>query len=294
MRVALDLVAVHIGAGIALIGIADDVLDIRLGLGQKVPFVAREKAGSAASAQPGCLNLFNNAFLAPVDQHFVERLVAADSNIFFDVRRIDQSAIPQDDLLLPLEEGDRVPRRNIRITLAVSHVPGNVIPFLDLAVNKVRRHGLRGKALQNTRGIVGLDMPQHQERVSRKPDAHQRLLKAGAKAPNAGEQHIHPAALDRLIQGVIELFGAIAAATRSHPHCNARNGRQQLGKSGFTYRVERTNIQNARHYFLPCVNAFTSRCNVRSFTRLRMWWFTSTTGASAHWPKQATVRIVNL
>jgi hypothetical protein len=25
-----------------------------------------------------------------------------------------------------------------------------------------------------------------------------------------------------------------------------------------------------------------------------MWWFTSTTGASAHWPKQATVRTVNL
>src|ERR1017187_4461401 len=25
-----------------------------------------------------------------------------------------------------------------------------------------------------------------------------------------------------------------------------------------------------------------------------MWWLTSTTGASAHWPKQATVRMVNL
>ena len=29
-----------------------------------------------------------------------------------------------------------------------------------------------------------------------------------------------------------------------------------------------------------------------SFTWPRMAWFTSTTGASAHWPKQATVRMV--
>ena len=43
MRIALDLIAVHVGAGIALVGVADDVLGVGLGLGQKIPFVAGQE-----------------------------------------------------------------------------------------------------------------------------------------------------------------------------------------------------------------------------------------------------------
>ena len=40
VRIAFDLVAVHVRAGIALVRIADDVLLIGLGLGEEFPFVA--------------------------------------------------------------------------------------------------------------------------------------------------------------------------------------------------------------------------------------------------------------
>ena len=62
MGIALNLVAVHVSAGIALIGIADDVLFIRLRLGKEVPLVAGQKPGSAASAQPGRLDLLDHRF----------------------------------------------------------------------------------------------------------------------------------------------------------------------------------------------------------------------------------------
>ncbi len=49
MWIALDLVAVHVRAGVALIGVADDVFDVRFGLGQKIPLVSGKEAGAAAA-----------------------------------------------------------------------------------------------------------------------------------------------------------------------------------------------------------------------------------------------------
>jgi hypothetical protein len=92
----------------------------------------------------------------------------------------------------------------------------------------------------------------HHQRVSRQADADQRLLKAGAEAAHAGQHHLQAAAIDGLIQGVIDLFRAIAAAAGSHAHRDARNrGRHQLGKPGFTHRVEGAYILNSRHSFPP-------------------------------------------
>ena len=109
MRIALNLVAVHISAGVSLIGVTDNVLGVGLGLGHKIPLVACEKAGAAASAEPGGLDLFDNAVGAAVDQHLVKSLIAAHSDVFLNVRRIDETAVAQNNLLLPLEERDCVP-----------------------------------------------------------------------------------------------------------------------------------------------------------------------------------------
>ena len=152
-------------------------------------------------------------------------------------------------------------------------------------------------------GVVGLHAMQHDQRAAGQTDADQRLLKAGTEAAHAGKLNVEAAALDGAVQGVEKLLRAVAAAAGTHADRDARNGRHQLGKPGFANRVECADVLNARHYFPPPLflvlvpvlgNAFTSRCKVRSFTWLRMWWLTSTTGASAHWPKQATVRTVNL
>src|ERR1035438_5382861 len=113
-------------------------------LGEKT----RQLVKGEVVTQPGRLHLLDHARAAAVDQHLVERLVAAHSDVLLDVGGIDQPAIAQDDLLLPLEKGNRIPRRDIRVALAVAHVPGHVVPLLDLAVNEIRRDGPRGKPLQ--------------------------------------------------------------------------------------------------------------------------------------------------
>ena len=119
MRIALNLVAVHVSAGIAFIGVADDVLRVGLGLGQEIPLIAGEEARAAAPAQPGGLDLLDDSICAAVDQHLVERLVAAHRNVLLNVRGIDEAAVAQNDLLLPLEERNRVPGSDLRVALSV-------------------------------------------------------------------------------------------------------------------------------------------------------------------------------
>src|SRR5208282_4795710 len=111
-----------------------------LGLSQELPFVAGEKAGAATSTEPGCFDLLDYTFGASIDQYLVQCLITTDGDILLDVFGIDQSAIAQNNLLLSLEKGDCVPVRDIWVALAVFHVPCNVIPFLDLAVDEIGRH----------------------------------------------------------------------------------------------------------------------------------------------------------
>ena len=51
VRVAFEHGAVHEGAGVAFVGVADDVLLLLAGLGDGAPFQAGGIAGAAASAQ---------------------------------------------------------------------------------------------------------------------------------------------------------------------------------------------------------------------------------------------------
>ena len=128
---------------------------------------------------------------------------------------------------------------------------GDVIPLLDLAIDQIGGHDAGGDGFQDARGVVGLHAMKHHQRVSRQADADHRLLKAGAEAAHAGQHHLQAAAIDGLIQGVIDLFRAIAAAAGSHAHREARRGRHQLGKPGFAHRVEGAYILNSRHSILP-------------------------------------------
>ena len=131
--------------------------------------------------------------------------------------------------------------------MAVFQVRGDVIPLLDLAINEVLGHDVRRNAFQDARCIVDLHAVQHHEGISRQADTHQRLLEARAETAHAGQHHIQAAALNGFIEGVKNLFGAVAAATGSHSHGQARNSRHELGKPGFTNRVERADILNSRH-----------------------------------------------
>src|SRR5208337_561443 len=117
--ITLDLVAVHIGAGIAFIGIANDVFSIGLGLGHELPLVAGQVARATASAQFGSLDLLDDGLRPAVDEHLVQGLVSADRDVFLNVIGIDEAAIPQNDLLLAFEERHFVPQRNFGIGMPV-------------------------------------------------------------------------------------------------------------------------------------------------------------------------------
>ena len=58
VRIALQLVAVHVGARIALVGVADQVFPVAHGLAQIFELHAGREAGAATAAQPGRLELF--------------------------------------------------------------------------------------------------------------------------------------------------------------------------------------------------------------------------------------------
>src|ERR1017187_1786468 len=102
--IALDLVPIHVGAGIAFIGIANDVFVVGFRLGHELPLITREISGSAASPQLRSLDLFDYDLGAAVDEHTIERLVSANRDVFLDVVGINEPAIPQNNLLLALEE----------------------------------------------------------------------------------------------------------------------------------------------------------------------------------------------
>ena len=114
VRIAFNLIAVHVGAGVAFVRVADDVLLVGLCLGEELPLVSREISGATATAQLRSLDLLNDVLGAAVDQDFVKSLITTDGDVFFDVIGIDEAAVAQNDFFLSLEEGDVTPETGFR------------------------------------------------------------------------------------------------------------------------------------------------------------------------------------
>ena len=94
-------------------------------------------SGAAAPTQLGSLDLLDDVLGPAIDQDLVERLIAADRDVFLNVVRIDEAAVAQDNFLLAFEEWDFVPRRHLRIAVAVLDVRSDVVPLFDLAIDQV-------------------------------------------------------------------------------------------------------------------------------------------------------------
>ena len=79
-----DDVAVFEGAGLAFVGIANDVFGAGEGAGHKAPFETGGKARAAAAAQAGGFDFGDHVVLAQVfGQDFLQRLVAAAFEVSF-------------------------------------------------------------------------------------------------------------------------------------------------------------------------------------------------------------------
>ena len=104
--VALQRRAVHVGAGVALVRVADHVL-LPLGLGlRELPLEARREAGAAAAAEAGLQHLLDDLLRRHLEEHLLDRLVAVARDVVLDLLRVDDAAVAQDDAVLLLVERD--------------------------------------------------------------------------------------------------------------------------------------------------------------------------------------------
>ena len=100
------------------------------------------------------------------------------------------------------------------------------------------------------RASSGLHPPQDQQWLAGQPHIHQRLLETSAETADAGQEDIHPAALNGFRKGVLQALGAIAPAASPHPDRDPGNGRKKLGEPRFTDRTESSNVLDSRHHSL--------------------------------------------
>ena len=88
-RIGLQHAAVHEGAGIAFVGVADEVAGLFLGGGGHRPFLPGGKAAAAPAAELRPRDLLDHPLrIAPL-QHLGQRLEAAVVEILFDALGVD-------------------------------------------------------------------------------------------------------------------------------------------------------------------------------------------------------------
>ena len=114
MRIALDFVAVHVGARIAFVRIADDIFLVCLDPLHHFPFDRGRKAGATAPAEFRALDLFEHVVLCHLRKGFKQRTIASYGDVFFNIIGVDETGIAEDELSLAFEEWNFIPGRNAR------------------------------------------------------------------------------------------------------------------------------------------------------------------------------------
>ena len=147
------------------------------------------------------------------------------------------------------------------------------------------------QAVEDPVDVLRLHAVKHQQRVAGHPHVDERLLGAEAEATDRHQLDGHAPGVDLGPERVIDGLGAVPGAAGSHADRDARPAGEQLRKSGLARSGERGEVLDL-HRADSLRSASISRISICSFTWPRIAWSISTTGASAHWPKQATVRIV--
>ena len=105
VRITLQHAAVHEGAGVALIGIADNHLALTRHLGHRCPFQTGGIAGAATAAQAAAADRLDHLGRGALLHGAAQLLVGAALDRRFDPLRVDQAAVLQHDAPLPREEG---------------------------------------------------------------------------------------------------------------------------------------------------------------------------------------------
>ena len=151
VRVALEDGAVHERARVALVGVADEVLLVVLGLAGELPLDAGREPGAAAAAQARVGDLFDDPLGRLLGERHPGGLVTADGEVGVDGLGVDHPDVAERDARLQPVEPDVVPVADalagLRVLveelldrLAALEVPlddrGDV-PGLEVAVQRV-------------------------------------------------------------------------------------------------------------------------------------------------------------
>ena len=101
MGIAFQNGTVHESARVALIGITADVfLNLSPIGGGKFPFQSRRETGAAAASESAVQNDLNDFIRCHPGQHPSQGFIAAGTDIFIDVFRVDNTAVSQCDTVL--------------------------------------------------------------------------------------------------------------------------------------------------------------------------------------------------
>ena len=100
VRIGFEHRAIHEGAGIAFVAIADDVFDRACLRASERPLAAGGEARAAAPAQAGFGDGGDHLLRASVRAAAFQRLIAAAREVVVDIQRIDLAAVFEHDALL--------------------------------------------------------------------------------------------------------------------------------------------------------------------------------------------------
>ena len=101
----LEHAAVHERAGVAFVGVADEVAGLLGGRGGHGPFLAGGIAAAAAAAELRLGDLVDDPLRVALFEHLGQGLEAAVVEVLLDAVRVDHAVVPQGDAALAVEEG---------------------------------------------------------------------------------------------------------------------------------------------------------------------------------------------
>ncbi len=106
MGIRLQDAAVHESTGIALVGVAEDVLHVAGRGSSKFPFQTRGKTGPAAAAKAGIEDFFHDQLGGHLRQGLGHPLITVPGNIFLNPLRINEPPVAENPQLLKGKKGN--------------------------------------------------------------------------------------------------------------------------------------------------------------------------------------------
>ena len=210
MRIGFADGAVHEGAGIALVGIADHVLLITGRVEGHLPLLARGEAAAAPAPQAAGDHVLHHLLAGLAMQELVEGRVATPGDVFVDGVEVHEARIGQHPALLQGQEGVLVQVGHLLVSLEAVAA--------ELAQQQVAGDGAGEHLIQQAIHLLGGHVPEGHAGHAGQLDVHHRLFRAEAHAADFIHFRIEVvggAVGPDLLQGLVGA-GAQAAGSRAH------------------------------------------------------------------------------